>query len=130
MVLFDTLATDFTILGAWLVVYGGHPQPMTGIAALQGAGILLRQRIAPPDKVHVKVHMIYIYTCIGVCVYQCLTFLQISLKPRSGVLGQLVIFDFGSFRLARGLSIHVLNETERKLVMNMGQPRRQRPAKP
>ena len=56
--------------------------------------------------------------------------LQISLKPRSGVLGQLVIFDFGTFYLARGLSIHVLNEGERKLVIDVGTPRRARPAKP
>jgi hypothetical protein len=108
VVLFDTLATDFTVLGAWLVVYGGQQRPLTGTLALQGAGLLLRQKVAPPDKVHVK----------------------ICLKPRSGVLGQLVIFDFGTFYLARGLSIHVLNEAERRLMMNMGAPRRQRPTKP
>lgn len=126
VVLFDTLATDFTVLGAWLVC-GGHQRPLNGTAALQGAGVQIRQRIAPPDKVHVKV-------CT---VYRCIMFsssllisLQISLKPRSGVLGQLVIFDFGSFYLARGLNIHVLNEAERKLVINMGRSHSQRPAKP
>lgn len=62
VVLFDTLATDFTVLGAWLVLYGGHQRPLMGTAALQGAGVLLRQRIAPPDKVHVKV-----YTCTCMC---------------------------------------------------------------
>ena len=59
-------------------------------------------------------------------------FLQISLKPRSGVLGQLVIFDFETFYLSRALSIHVLSEAERRLMvnMNMGAAQRSRPAKP
>ena len=65
VVLFDTLATDFTVLGAWLVVYGGQQRPLTGTLALQGAGLLLRQKVAPPDKVHVKVSVLYMY------VYPC-----------------------------------------------------------
>lgn len=55
VVLFDTLASDFSILGVWLVLYGGHQRPLSGTSALQGAGVLLKQRIAPPDKLHVKV---------------------------------------------------------------------------
>ena len=67
VVLFDALATDFTVLGAWLVLYGGHQRSLTGTPALQGAGLLLRQRIAPPDKVHIKV----LYSVLSVqCPHQ------------------------------------------------------------
>ena len=56
---------------------------------------------------------------------------QVSLKPRSGVLGQLVVFDFGNVCLVRGLSVHVLNEMERGQMVGIGQPREAfRPAKP
>ena len=42
--------------------------------------------------------------------------LQISFKPRSGVLGQMVIFDFGNFYMIRYLCVHVINEQDRRLL--------------
>lgn len=36
--------------------------------------------------------------------------------PRSGVLSQLVVFDFGNFQIIRGLAVHVLTEHEIKLL--------------
>ena len=56
VVLFDALATDFTILGAWLLPGGAHQlHPLSGSSAHQGAGLLLQQRVAPPDIVQIKV---------------------------------------------------------------------------
>ena len=124
--LFDALATDFAILGAWLVQFGGH-QPLSGSPAQQGAGLLLGHRLSPPNKVQIKVRL---PGKEGGSV-MLWTWLQISLKPRSGVLGQLVVFDFGSCYLVRGLSVHVLNEVEKKQMVNIGYSQQNlRPAKP
>ena len=59
-----------------------------------------------------------------------LTHTQISLKPRSGILGQLVVFDFGAFQLVRGLCVHVLKEHEASLLQNAGTPRQRKLEKP
>ena len=59
VVLFDALAMDFTILGVWLLQGGArHQQALSCPSALQGAGLLLQQRLVPPDKVHVKVGVV------------------------------------------------------------------------
>ena len=59
-----------------------------------------------------------------VCVFVIILYFQISLKPRTGILGQVIIFNFEEFYLVRGLSIQVLNEAERRLVINMGTSKR------
>ena len=41
---------------------------------------------------------------------------QVTLVPRSGLLGQLVVFDFGSFIMIRGLAVHVLTEQESRML--------------
>lgn len=41
---------------------------------------------------------------------------QVTLVPRSGLLGQLVAFDFGGFTMVRGLAVHVLTEQEVRIL--------------
>ena len=55
VVLFDMLATDFTIRGVWAVKDGCSKVQIPGKISLQGAGIELNHIIKPPWKVHVKV---------------------------------------------------------------------------
>lgn len=37
-------------------------------------------------------------------------------KPRSGLLGQLVIFQFASFRIVQCLVVRMISENEEKLM--------------
>ena len=55
IVLFDMLATDFTIRGVWAVRDGCPKVQIPGKISLQGAGIGLNYLIKPPWRVHVKV---------------------------------------------------------------------------
>lgn len=45
-------------------------------------------------------------------MYVCM---QVTAKPRSGLLGQLVVFQFGSFRILQCLVVRVISENEEKL---------------
>ena len=56
-------------------------------------------------------------------------FTQIGLKPRTGLLGQIVLFDFGSFYMLRCLSIHVINEQDRRTLTSTQKKVRRRPEK-
>lgn len=52
-------------------------------------------------------------------------------KPRSGVLGQMIIFDFGNFYMARYLCVHVINEQDKRLLASTTQRRpNNKPDKP
>ena len=53
-----------------------------------------------------------------------------KLVPRSGLLGQLVVFDFESFLMVRGLSVHVLTEQELRLSELSETRDKSRPPKP
>ena len=56
---------------------------------------------------------------------------QIVFKPRSGVLGQMVIFDFGNFYMIRYLCVHVINEQDKRLLAPSTQRKfNNRPEKP
>ena len=55
---------------------------------------------------------------------------QVSVTPRSGTLGQLVLFDFGSFHLVQALMVHVLSEQETKLLQSSQSKKGKEPQKP
>ena len=58
VVLFDMLAPEFVIETVELVMYGGHSRPVpVQDKTPGGSGLLLAQRITPPDKVNVKVSL-------------------------------------------------------------------------
>ena len=46
-------------------------------------------------------------------------FSQIVFKPRSGVLGQSVLFNFGTFYMMRCLCVHVVNEQDRRTLLHV-----------
>ena len=84
IVLFDPLAADFNIDIVSLVMYNGQQRPLSGQGALQAVGTQINQKIAPPDRVHVKVHILhlhkyhislirrrgyYFYRCMFLCDY-------------------------------------------------------------
>lgn len=54
VVLFDMLATDFTIGGVW-AIKDGTEKGITGKTSLRGAGIELNHTIKSPMKIRVKV---------------------------------------------------------------------------
>ena len=56
--------------------------------------------------------------------------LQLTVTPRSGILGQLVLFDFGSFHMVRGLTVHVLNDQEARLLQHSQSTKAKKPQKP
>ena len=39
------------------------------------------------------------------------------MKPRPGLLGQLVIFQFGSFRILQCMVVRMISENEEKLMI-------------
>ena len=55
---------------------------------------------------------------------------QVKLIPRSGLLGQLIVFDFESFLMVRGLAVHVLTEQELRLAELSETRVNKRPPKP
>ena len=57
IVLFDPLAADFYIDGVWLVMYNGQQRPLSGQKALQAVGTQINQKMFPPERIHVKVHL-------------------------------------------------------------------------
>ena len=66
IVLFDPLAADFNIDGVSLVMYNGQQRPLSGQVALQAVGTQINQKISPPDRVHVKVHVLHLHVyCIS-----------------------------------------------------------------
>ena len=48
----------------------------------------------------------------------------------SGILGQLVLFDFGLFYMARELTAHVLNDQEARLLQHSQLTKARKPQKP
>ena len=42
--------------------------------------------------------------------------LQVAFRPRYGLLGQVVLFNFSTFQMVRCLSAHVVNEQEARLL--------------
>ena len=62
VVLFDMLATDFTIGGVW-AVKDGCQKAISGTKSLQGAGIELNYKIKSPWRIRVKV------CCLCVSIY-------------------------------------------------------------
>ena len=54
VVLFDMLATDFTIGGVW-ALKDGSQKVISGTKSLQGAGIELKYKIKSPCRIRVKV---------------------------------------------------------------------------
>ena len=59
-----------------------------------------------------------------------LSLMQVTVMPRSGILGQLVLFDFGPFYMARGLTVHVLNDQEARLLQHSQSTKAKKPQKP
>lgn len=43
-------------------------------------------------------------------------YLQVTVKPRPGLLGQLVIFQFGSFHILQCMVVRMIDENEVKLI--------------
>ena len=43
-------------------------------------------------------------------------FSQVTAKPRAGLLGQLIIFQFGYFRILQCMVVRMIGETEEKLL--------------
>ena len=118
----DVLAADFTLSDIQLVTHGGHSQPLMSTRASIGEGLLLDHTLNPPDKVLVKVS--------GVASHMFLhSMIQVSLSPRPGVLGQLVLFDFSSFYLVRCITVHVISEQEDRMIKMSADTVRKRPEK-
>ena len=58
IVLFDTLSLDFEIAEVVLVTYGGQMRSLSSYTApKEGVACQLNQRLAPPEKLHVKVSL-------------------------------------------------------------------------
>jgi len=55
--------------------------------------------------------------------------IQLTVTPRSGILGQLALFDFGAFHMVRGLTVHVLNDQEARLLQISQSTRPKKPQK-
>ena len=113
MVLFDPLNNDFDITyllkhnnGSW------EKFPVQGTAE-QGVGMLLCYKMAATDKVQVKVFMLA--TC-GWDLVRLHMSTQVTAKPRPGLLGQLIIFQFGAFHILQCMVVRMLGENEEKLI--------------
>lgn len=111
VVLLDTLHSDFDIFSIERQdsSSGWEKVPVQG-SAEQGVGMLLNFKLLPSDKLHVKVRLPVLSreSSMTVCA-------QVSVRPRSGLLGQVVIFQFGSFRISKCLVVRVVSESEEKL---------------
>jgi len=101
------MTADFNIDGVWLVMSDGKQRPLNGTRAIQGVGIQINQKISSLDWVHVK----------------------LTAMPRSGIIGQLVLFDFGTFHIVRGLTVYVLNDQEARLLQISQSTRAKKPQK-
>ena len=55
--------------------------------------------------------------------------IQLTAMPQSGILGQLVLFDFGTFHIVRGLTMYVLNDQEARLLQISQSTRPKKPQK-
>ena len=65
------------------------------------------------------IHVIVVNIVIHVRIINCFIFSQIVFKPRSGVLGQSVLFNFGTFYMMRCLCVHVVNEQDRRTLLHV-----------
>ena len=54
---------------------------------------------------------------------------QVTLTPRPGVLGQLVLFDFSDFYLVRCITVHVVGEQEDRMIKMAANTARKQPEK-
>ena len=123
VVLCDVLAADFTLDEVQLVAH--HTQQLIGTPANIGEGLLLDHGLRPSDKVLVKVS---VSTCC--CNYLSPhTLTQVTLTPRPGVLGQLVLFDFSDFYLVRCITVHVVGEQEDRMIKMAANTARKQPEK-
>ena len=57
------------------------------------------------------------------------TLTQVTLTPRPGVLGQLVLFDFSDFYLVRCITVHVVSEQEDRMIKMAANTAKKRPEK-
>ena len=77
----------------------------------------------------------HMYTYIHTCIFK-LCCMQVVFKPCSGVLGQLVVFDFGSFFLVRSVLVQSCSQEEADLLESsssellLDSQETDRPAKP
>lgn len=122
VVLCDVLAADFTLSEAQLVTHGGHSRQLLSTRASIGEGLLLDHTLKPPDKVLVKVSD-------SICCLSLNSLVQVTLTPRPGVLGQLVLFNFSSFYLVRCITVHVVSEQEDRMIKMAANASRKRPEK-
>ncbi|XP_011406766.2 PREDICTED: probable helicase with zinc finger domain [Amphimedon queenslandica] len=94
VVMFDVLDTGFVFRNVELVssIHVHQLIPLQSKAS-QGEGILINQSLNPHEKIIVKVDLV---------------------RTRIGVMGQTVLFDFGSFYMIRCLTVHVASEQEKQ----------------
>ena len=70
VVLFDTLASDYRLLGVWLTS-GGQQRSLGGAKPMEGEGFQINVKLNPSDKILVKVRSCRSYVHVHVMYMLC-----------------------------------------------------------
>lgn len=124
VVLFDSLNTDFHITYILKLNSESWEKVPVQATADQGVASLLNYKMAASDKLQVKVsHFLVPFQLQFVWEFVCG---QVTAKPRPGLLGQLIIFQFGSFHVLQCMVVRTISENEEKLL----KPKSHNPSRP